>query len=129
MAHESSHTPGNGRRWFAFLGGALAWVVHLFGVYLISEFGCISALAERRLLDVSVVAWQLLGLSLGLLLITIAATVVGCADARRDQRGAAAPGEPGHVDWLSRAGWILSALFAVIIVVQTIPAFYYLRAC
>lgn len=117
---QASSTPG--RRWFAVFGGAVAWVLHLFGVYLISEFGCVSSVAARLWLGVSAVAWPVVGLSVGLLAVAIAATVVGYKDARAQPRGS-------QGRWLARAGWIFSGLFAVIIAFEAIPVVFYLGEC
>lgn len=125
--------PGRGRRWFAFLGGAVAWLVHLLGVYLISEFGCVSGFAAQRWAGFSAVAWLLLLASLAPLLVAIAAMVVGYRDARheRQQLQDAGPSSDAlsPIGWLSHAGWLFSGLFAITIAIEAIPALYYLSGC
>jgi hypothetical protein len=118
--------PSRKRRWFAFLGGAVAWFVHLIGIFLVSEFGCVGPLAERQWFDIGVVAWLLLAVSVGPLVLALAATWVGALDARDDLQRA---DRSSARHYLSRIGWMLSSLFALIIAVQTIPALFYLRGC
>ncbi|MFO7562092.1 MAG: hypothetical protein R6X02_05585 [Enhygromyxa sp.] len=89
-------------------------------IFLISEFGCVAGLGERHWASVSLVALLLLGASVIPLVVAITAALVGF----RHRRGA----DP-QVDWLARAGWLFSALFAVIIAVQSIPALFYLHGC
>lgn len=120
MRRSEQRTPHPGRRWFALLGGAVAWFVHLIGMFAISEFGCVAELDERRLASISMVALLLLAASVVPLIVAIAAAVVGYRDAA---------GPPEHEQWLSRAGWLLSLLFAVIVLVQAIPALFYLTGC
>ena len=119
---DSMRGSTRGRQWFAFFGGAVAWLVHLLGIYLISEFGCVSDLGARQWWGISVVAWALIGASVALLAIAVAATIVGYWDARGDPH-------QSHEQWLSHAGWIFSLLFAAIIAVEAIPALFYLREC
>jgi hypothetical protein len=112
----STPAPLRRRRWFALLGGAIAWFVHLIAIFLISEFGCVAGLGERLWGNISVVAALLLGASVVPLVIASAAAIVGY----RDRQSA---------DWLSQAGALMSGLFALIIAVQLIPALFYLRSC
>lgn len=105
-----------GRGWFALLGGAIAWFVHFIAIFVVSEFGCVAQLDRQQWGEISAVALLLLGASVAPLLVAVAAAIVGY----RDRRSAS---------WIARAGWLFSALFAVIIVVQSIPAFFYLRSC
>jgi hypothetical protein len=123
---QTTTTVRPARRWFALLGGAVAWFVHLIGIYAISEFGCVAGLDELRLSSVSVVALLLLTASVVPLIVAVAAALVGYRDVRRDQRQAH---ERAPETWLSRAGWLFSGLFAVIVAVQSIPALFYLAGC
>jgi hypothetical protein len=112
----STPAPLRRRRWFALLGGAIAWFVHLIAIFLISEFGCVAGLDERLWANISVVAALLLGASVIPLVVAIAAAIVGY----RDRQSA---------DWLAQAGALMSGLFALIIAVQSIPALFYVRGC
>lgn len=120
---EPPYPPPRWRRWFAFLGGGVAWTLHLLGVYLIAEFTCVSGADHTRWLGTSVTAWAVLGLSLCLLLISLAATWIG----RRDSRDATQT-QTGE-NYLSRVGWMLSGLFALIILFESLPMLYYLDGC
>ncbi len=116
------------RRWFAFLGGGLAWTFHLLCIYAIGEFGCVSGFDRHIYAGLSGVAWLLIITSLTALAPALAATIIGYMDARRDKRR-----EPESMDdgerYLSSFGWPLNALFVAIIFIESLPVFAYLDGC
>jgi hypothetical protein len=117
------------RRWFAFLGGGLAWTLHLLSIYGIGEFGCVGGWDRISYAGVSLVAWLIIVLSGLLLLVALAATLVGYQDKRRDARRESPDWEDEGGVFLSSYGFLLSALFALIILVETLPVFAYLGGC
>jgi hypothetical protein len=132
IRHEPLHKPrvSRGALWFGLLGGGFAWLAHLISAYVIAEFGCISGLGERLGWGVTVVAWMVIGLSVLMLSIAAAATFV----ARRSrQRLAQEPvgdlDDAGPEFYMARAGFITSALFLFIILVESVPIFFYLKHC
>lgn len=117
------------RRWFALLGGAIAWSAHLGLSWVIGEFGCIRELHHTHLLGLTLTAWLLLGLTLVCLLLAIAATWAGAMFGA--DRRALVEGEPRAeaARYVLRMGFILSGLFAIIILGQAIPLVFYLQRC
>ena len=117
--------------WFGVLGGAIAWLLHLLLSYGVSEFGCVSAFAETRLLGFSGVAWLEAGVSLLALILASGASLIaqrngryfsGEVDAARLESG-----DPRV--FMARSGVLASRLFVFIILVQTLPILFYLREC
>jgi hypothetical protein len=124
-----SDRPRAWRRWFAFVGAGLAWTFHLLSIYAIGEFGCVSGWGRVLYWNVSVVAWLILLVSALSLVTAFAAAFVGYQDKRRDSRREAPDAEDEGGVYLSRFGFILSVLFGLIIVVETLPVFAYLQGC
>lgn len=123
-------TPVNpGRRWFVFLGGGVAWTLHLLSIYAIGEFGCVSGLGKVMYYNVSVVSWLILIDSAILLLTASTAAVVGYVDVRNEEEKKLLTKEDEGGAYLSKFGLILDILFSVIILVETIPVFSYLHGC
>lgn len=119
----------NLRIWFGLLGGGIGWVLHLFLTYAIAEFGCVAFGAYPPILGVSWVAWLLLAASAATLLIGLAAAWVAYGS---DQELAGRPTtEGGHLSEraLVRLGMYTSLLFVLIMIVQTMPIFFFLQEC
>jgi hypothetical protein len=117
------------RRWFAFLGGGFAWTLHLLSIYGIGEFGCVAGWDAITWAGISLVAWLIMVLSSLLLVVAVAASLVGYLDRRRDQRRETPDWEDEGGTFLSSYGSLLSGLFALIILVETLPVFAYLKGC
>lgn len=112
--------------WFAFFGGGLAWLTHLLAAYAIAEFGCVANLDRFELLGVSAVSWGIVATTLVTLAVAVWATWVGYRCARQARSGADIRGA-GVM--MTRAGWMLSALFTAAIFFETIPVLFHLRNC
>jgi hypothetical protein len=121
--------PQTWRRWFAFIGGGIAWTFHLLSIYAIGEFGCVSGLGRTSYLGISAVAWMILIVSALSLAPALASALIGYSDMRTDARREEPMSEDEGGQYLSRFGSILSALFALIIMVETLPVFAYLDGC
>jgi heme/copper-type cytochrome/quinol oxidase subunit 2 len=132
------HAPVHSRRtnrlelWFGLLGGGVAWLGHLLSAYLIAEFGCVSGLGKRHMAGVTVVAWLILAASATALLVAGAAVWV----AYRSRERLVAEADPADPEddtapelSLARTGLTTSLIFLMIIAVETIPIFFYLRDC
>jgi hypothetical protein len=115
------------RRWFAFVGGGVAWTLHLLSIYLIGEFGCVSGWGDRMYGKISGVAALILIVSVLLAMLAGCAAIIGWRDSRGEARRARTDDEGGH--YLSRVGFILSLLFTTIIALETLPVFGYLDGC
>lgn len=121
--------PPTWRRWFAFLAAGVAWTGHLLSIYAIGEFGCVSGLDRHTYWSVSAVAWLIIAATVLCLLPAVAATVIAYRDKRRDDELKVPPGQDEGGEYLTRFGFILSGLFTLIIVVETLPVFAYLDGC
>lgn len=117
------------RRWFAFLGGGLAWTAHLLSIYAIGEFGCVSGVGDIFYMGISLVAWLILVVSFLLFAVAASASLIGYLDKRRDSSDTHSPPEEEGGRFLSSFGFMLSALFTLIILVETLPVFAYLDGC
>jgi hypothetical protein len=117
-----------GALWFGLLGGGLAWLAHLLLAYFIAEFGCLAGWGEIFMFDVTAVAWAVIASSALTLVVAIAASLVAFR-ARKRLAGEQCDAEPGTELELARAGFITSSLFTFVILVQSVPVFFYLRHC
>ena len=115
--------------WFVLLGGATAWTLHLLLAYAVAEFGCLSGMGETRAGGLTLVAWMLLGVSV--LAAGLAGVAIGVSVRfHRRLRAAAGGDEGGRATAFSvRLGLISNVVFGGVILVQTIPIFYYLGKC
>lgn len=118
-----------GALWFGLLGGGLAWLAHLLLAYFIAEFGCLAGWGEIFMFGVTAVAWAVIASSALTLAMAVLASVVArrirdrlCGEQRDDA-------EPAPELELARAGFITSSLFTFVILVQSVPVFFYLRHC
>jgi hypothetical protein len=124
----SAHSRQVLERWFVFLGGAIAWLLHLLAAYAVAEFGCVAGWGE--FLGQPLVVWLILGLTAPLLAIACLALLVGYRYERRfanqEPRGLEAQ-DPGVA--LVRYGVVANALFILTILAETLPVFFFLRGC
>ncbi len=120
--------PGAWRRWFAFLGGGVAWTFHLITIYVIGEFGCVGNWGVSSYFGVSRVALMILLVSSISLAFSLVATFIAHRDALRDARHRYATEDEGG-EYLSKVGRPLNALLSLIILVESLPVFAYLHGC
>lgn len=126
---HSPDTAGEGRYWVALFGGALTWLAHLLSSYILAEFGCESVLANYSYLGINAVAWGLLVLTL-----LTAAAAGGCVLLALRVRPPNDGDKGGATDlvartYAARAGLIADVAFALVILVESAPLFYYLQHC
>jgi len=121
--------PRRWRRWFAFLGGGFAWTFHLLSIYAIGEFGCVGGAGDIFYMGISLVAWMILVLSFLLFGVAASASLIGYRDKRQDLLEKHSRPEEEGGRFLSSFGFMLSALFTLIILVETLPVFAYLDGC
>lgn len=116
--------------WYGLLGGGLAWLAHLVLAYLIAEFGCVAGWGARTRLGLTPVAWLIIAASVATLSAALFAVWVSVRNERRYRAGGFQDtGEDHPYYYLARTGRIANILFAFIIVVESIPVFFYLRHC
>lgn len=115
------------RIWFAFLGGALAWTLHLMGTYFLSEAFCRSGL-DRPFLGFSLMIWALALLTALALAVTSLALwtarrlqLAQLADVRRESRDVFL--------FMARSSVLNNVLFLGVIVAQTFPILILGRNC
>jgi hypothetical protein len=115
--------------WFGLLGGAIAWTLHLMLAYAAAEFGLVGRLGDGPFLGISIVAWLELAITAAAALAGAAATAVAYRNDRRLRSGAAEDDTMrASLRYTARAGLLTSGLFTFIILFESIPIFYYLRA-
>jgi hypothetical protein len=113
---------------FGYLGGGIAWLLHLLSAYAIAEFGCVAGAGAHRWAGVTLVAWLLLGVTAVLLLAGVASMLVAVKLRAREPGGELESSLSARA-YLARSGAIMSGLFVLIILAQTVPIFYYLESC
>lgn len=106
--------------WSCLWGGGVAWGLHLVAAWLIAEFGCVGGSRDTSGDGVSPVAWAVFGTTAVCLGLAGWAT---WSSWRRTRGGAAGSG------FIGRTGLILNPLFAMVILAQTVPVFFYLKDC
>lgn len=120
-------------QWFALMGGAAAWSLHLMLIYLISEWGCVQWPPTFQWLGITVTSWLLLAASVIAFALAAASTWVGCwreRELQKEEKEEDAPGEEDHAARFNhRLGYLMSGLFAFVIAFETIPTFYFLQGC
>ncbi len=116
-----------GKITFSLLGGGVAWLLHLIFAYAVAEFGTLSGFIEHQWQGVSLVAWTLLGWSVAMFGLSLAATMVAkrCQQRPTDARIGHSDEAPA-VRFSGRLGFITNLVFTGIIGAQTIPIFYFL---
>ena len=115
--------------WTALIGGAVAWTLHLLLAYAVAEFGCVAGLGHTTWIGISIVSWMLLGVSILCTLLAVASFLIANNIGRR---AADLPPDVEHretADFVARFGVIINGLFTFIIVVESIPIFFFLGRC
>lgn len=127
--------------WFALLGGAFAWLFHLLLVYAISEWGCVKWPDSFDFLGITVTSWLCILASVATAAPAFYATWVGMRVEKRLRQGVRDEAEddadsPDDVEKIresdilnARIATIMSGLFAFVIVIESIPTFYFLQNC
>jgi hypothetical protein len=115
--------------WLGLWGGGVAWLAHLLLCWVIAEFGCISLFRQYYLLGLTGISWLIFLVS-GLAVLGAAyPTVLAWRVETRLRQSGKVEGEDANDLFVARAGWITSGLFLLVIVVQIIPIFFYLKEC
>lgn len=115
---RSNDSPSRLSLWSCLWGGGVVWILHFLAVWVIAEFGCLTRLADPGPLEISWVAWLIMGVSL--LCLGMAAGLSYFS--WRCSRG-------GGDCFAARVGVVANPIFMLIIVAETLPVFYYLRDC
>lgn len=133
---RSGDPPSRARLWFGMFGGAVAWTVHLIAASITAEWGGFAGLDQWKLLGVTSIVWAIFALSLVLGVAALVSALLAYRAWRRVNEVHAAldddndPWDSGTGDstrLMALAGLVLSGLFLLIIVAQTIPLLFYLR--
>jgi hypothetical protein len=121
---------GRGRLWFGLFGGAVSWTVHLMLSYAVAEFGCAMQPVERGYLEISMVAWLELALTVATTLASGTATAVAYRIHRRLRSGESKDDAVELAErYIAWAGVLTSGTFTFIILFESIPILYYLHGC
>ena len=117
------------RIWFVLFGGGVAWTAHLLLAYALAEFGCIAGLGHRSgPMGISELSWALLGVSALMVALAVWALVISFA-LRRLHDDAAETDEGLTAGYIARFGVVTNSVFLLVILVQSLPIFFYLGQC
>ena len=109
-----------------WLGGAIAWLVHLLGAYALAEFGCVAGWQRAAPGGVTAVAWGILALSVA----TVAVSAWAYSVAARADRRLTRVSDPTRTrHFAARSGMWLNGFFVAVIVAETVPVLFYLGRC
>jgi hypothetical protein len=112
--------PGPWRVWFALLGSAAAWAVHFLVFYGLVEFGC-GGLQGGAVMGLSFISALLL--LAGLLgLAVVAGSALAARLVWREGRAADDDARAERDRYIGLASLVLSGIFALAILAETIPA-------
>lgn len=119
--------------WFAFLGGAAAWVLQFVVIYSISEIGCQTERLDVVLLGLPGPAFFAFALTLLAGLTAVAAAVMSFRAFPNGVRadpvdGTGAHETPGRRRFMAYAGVIMNGMFLITILATGLP-FMFLRSC
>lgn len=115
--------------WFALLGGAVAWTLHLLLAYAIAEFGCVAGWDEFVAVGISLVSWLLIGVSVAMTALAAGALAVSWDAHRKSRRVPRNSDDRATLDYTARFGLITNGLFLFIILVESVPIFFYRGSC
>lgn len=109
-----------------WLGGAIAWLVHLLAAWAMAEFGCVAGWQRLSFGGLTAVAWAIVILSA----VAVAAGAGALWVAERADRRLLTVSDPTRTrHFAARAGMWLNGLFLAIIVVETLPLAFYMGRC
>lgn len=130
-APDSHPTVSRAASVFSLLGGGVAWLLHLLGVYVIGEFGCVSGWGEWIVGGISMVSWLLFVVTLLTGLLGLAATLVAWRVEKLLQgaKGNEASVLSENQYFVARLALGLNGIFVFIILTQAVPIFYFLKSC
>jgi hypothetical protein len=132
MEQSIQQKSSEGVLWFGMLGGAVAWVLHLLSIYATSEWGCSSRGLRHLFLGAMGTTWLLIGVTLAMA--ALAGTAAWQAH-RKEQEARSHPasgdGEEAAHSRMSIAhlARVASSLFVLIILVESVPTFFFLQSC
>ncbi len=115
----------------SLIGGGIGWGLHLLLAWVISEFGCIAGWGDRSVGPITMV-------SLSILIATVISAGIAAAAvmvAMKASRGSGVTSGDHAVvaaenkGFISRFSFIMNMIFLFIILVQSIPVFFYLKEC
>lgn len=126
--------PGSGVRepalWIGLIGGGIAWLIHFLAVYAIAEFGCVSGWGRGTFLGVTGLSWLLLAVSAIMLGVCTGSVLLARRSLHRLRKASGSGTIPPHSHFfVARTGFISGTLFGLIILVETLPIFFYLQRC
>jgi hypothetical protein len=113
----------------AFLGTSILWFLAFIYSWALAEFGCQSTPADISWRGVGAVAWFQLG-GRGILILANIGLIyyaykVKSEYARQDQQNETA----AMNFFLAKSGFIASLILLAVMLVETVPVFYFLNIC
>lgn len=125
---NASHSPWRRRivSGFALFGGAIAWTGQLLAAALISEWSFFAEESGPELLDFSLVAWSIAGISV--VMIGIATGAVRVAMRMRNHLRWEVPRDAPRREtawFLANFAALANAMFLLLTIVQTMPLLFF----
>jgi len=118
--------------WLGFLGTSILWFIGFLYAWVLAEFGCQGAPARITFMGATLVAWfQLVGrlffISIAILLLRYVNRVIKKASS--GQRAEAGFQDESLLLFFARGGLIAGLILLAVIIVESIPIFFFLKSC
>lgn len=122
--------------WSGLLVPGIAWLLHFLAIWAIAEYGCVAAGFPRYwFLGVMDLAWAVFGATVVLLGICVMAGLLSHRHRRVLLEQPTRPTPDSDAEkldsdrYMALGGMYSAFLFGLIIIVETIPIFFYLGSC
>jgi len=110
------------RLWFGVGAGVIVWAIHFFAMYGVVDLVCRWGGLEFRVLGLSGLQFTLLLLTLVAVAVVATAGVISYRHWRELRDSDFAP-EQDRYRFMTFSGWVMSVVFAALIVLTFVPAF------
>lgn len=128
--HNGTGHVGNSMFGLVLVGGGAAWFLHLLLAVVLAEFGCVAGWGDIRFGGINLVAWLLLVVTVVSLAAGVAVTILsyrlGGKVALRAEMG---DSREGARMFAARTAFIANMVFVFVILMESVPIFYFLHDC
>lgn len=116
--------------WLGFLGTAILWFVGFLYAWSLAEFGCQMQLANIKFLNISLIAWlEFMGRFLLLMTGYFLLRYVYHGILHKERLQETELAEDTVPVFLAKGGLIAGIFLMFVIVVESIPIFFFLKSC